>query len=132
MNHPIGCRGKRLDNGEWIFGIVFPHDEGSCTMVYLDSSDSSFKGVEVDRNTIGQDTGMTDRDGKMIFEGDILLYHTDDPVGLQKPASSNRVDSRTRQFLGVEKRGLTAINFKDWDIVGNIYDNPELMERVRK
>lgn len=80
-------RGKRMDNGEWVEGAYFKHD---TVRVCLSSDDSKPKhlivkdgfcdwgfepgivGIEVDPSTVGQYTGLIDRDGAKVFEGDIV------------------------------------------------------------
>ena len=66
MNREIKFRGKRIDNGEWVYGYLADED-------YINDINSiDLSSIEVDRDTIGQFTGLFDKNGKEIYEGDIL------------------------------------------------------------
>ena len=91
---------------------------------FAESDCGNFYGdwYEVDPNTIGQFSGLVDKNGKRIFKGDIILYR-DDSVGV--------VDFADGAF-GVRFNDGTSAMFlcfaADYsEVIGNIYDNPELM-----
>lgn len=125
-------RGKRVDNGEWAES-EYPYGTMSCGVVCHD----------FDHETIGQFTGLTDNNGVKIFEGDILSsdrypYTSDGKrnyfaevvwfdncpaFGLytfKAPKSSVRGISEGSEFI--------EDDLSDMEIIGNIYDNPELIE----
>ena len=125
-------RGKRIDNGEWVEGF-YVGDTGDGCHEICDINSGTGHRVEVDPATVGQYTGLTDKNGKRIFEGDILLL--DDIKGfvnygtgcfcvrMLKPdylyRSNPAIDIVLNEYPGLE-------------VIGNIHDNPELLEGTQK
>ena len=123
-------RGKRLDNGEWAEGFYISH-LNACHYIIpfrtggFEAIDNSFyvhKWFDVDPSTIGQYTGLKDKNGKMIWEGDILSLRTGRPhvVGFADGAFILEDSAIPMSF---------AIKF---EIIGNIHDNPELLKEEGK
>lgn len=128
-------RGKRTDNGEWVYGslVYWPGDDKIGTIVVFEKEDEAGfvlgEHVEVDLDTVGQYTGITDKNGKKIFEGDILdlprwyvAYCGDLSEGLGMNAGWYHVRDNFESWDELECN-------RDHEIIGNIYDNPELIER---
>lgn len=113
-------RGKRTDAKEWIEGIAFPHDDNKVTMLSQHPIDGSLVGKEVDPETVGQFTGFIDKNGTKIFEDDICHFY----------GSEYYQDCCDVNDVCVIKTNCNCLwyleNADSVEIIGNIYDNPEL------
>lgn len=119
-------RGKRVGDGEWVVGtLVKMGPVGYVRHFILPDYASAFYDIEVDPATVGQYTGLTDKNGVKIFEGDILSIENPHPF---KPAIEIVEFSKVRWTVGV--MDLDEI-LNGWlcTIIGNIHDNPELLSK---
>ena len=147
-------RGKRIDNGEWLEGFIVSSRENTYPNGFemitvdginydeLDSYIPDFISYAVDPSTVGQYTGLKDKNGKRIFEGDILHIAkiADGLGGYYQPPLDYHVNVVVKfdlcawmwETLCEDKR---YISFPDaWchyecEVIGNITDNPELLEK---
>ncbi len=69
-------RGKRIDNGEWVYGDLYHGKEDNIFIEYW-TVDKEYRPYEVDPKTVGQYTGLDDCKDNKIFEGDIVKYQLD-------------------------------------------------------
>ncbi len=134
----IKFRGKRLDNGEWVEGFYF---ESFTEIPYIMTLHDHILGMtefyEVDPATVGQFTGLLDKNGKRIFEGDILkdtdneIYYVDFIRG----CFYLKTNYKSFPHLGwTEWLPMCEIdrlaNPTEFEVIGNIYENPELLSKV--
>lgn len=124
-------RGKRLDTGEWVEGAfyAFYNFTKAIAQILRDRTNTVPDAVEVDPATVGQFTGLTDKNGKRIFEGDVLRItdrfgkFVDWRVKFRKGAFSVKHPD-CNYWCGIgEFDGYTM------EVIGNIRDNPELLEK---
>ena len=137
-------RGKRFDNGEWIVGHLLIFEDGrarineSHTDIFCYEKDRSIIQTvahEVYPETVGQFTGLTDKNGTKIFEGDIIegRCHSQWRHELQRCEVTycrDGFEARHHVKCGKERRYYTykVLFSKDVVVIGNIHDNPELLE----
>lgn len=118
-------RGKRKDNGEWVQGYLYRSSEKLNPFIMLKSEKGA--SYEVNADTVGQYTNMLDKNGTKIFEGDIIdfLYRSDDDdygIVQYDETEFGFVYNSIFERLGRYYRP------KDIEVIGNIYDNPELLK----
>lgn len=133
MNREFKFRGKNKIG--WIYGVLsYVNIRNKRILCIYDG----YADCIVNTDTIGQFTGLCDKNGKEIYEGDILMC-----IG-------QREDNKERKYLrkvlfkngsfcmSVPEYGVNSslyahvVNGKlNWEVIGNIYDNPELMEETK-
>jgi hypothetical protein len=144
-------RGKRIDNGEWVEGHNFLETQND-NRVYISQTgspmpmltdDSSLvimmhPSVEVSSKTVGQFTGLTDKNGKKIFEGD--LFYADEMTavvifkdgsfrlewhGITGTLTEAGYDECGGGYGIVECEPIDWVYIHDMEVIGNIYDSPK-------
>lgn len=149
-------RGKRISNGEWVEGGIMktfhPNFEHENEDAFLKQEPNCYcictgrKDVFVEQESIGQFTGLTDKNGKKIFGGDILQYSIEEDqavfVGAVKfgefnPDGGARLNTNVGFYVElVDLDGQRTymrkdigywVKFRKVEVIGNIHDNPELL-----
>lgn len=130
-------KSKSINKGRWIYGsFVEDTDLNTCCI-----RDRSLVYELVDRETVGQYTCLTDKNGKMIFEGDIIRAITLDTgteclavVCFGNFIDENNGDEYIGFFIDFDgiKTTITQLAMKECknriEVIGNIYETPELLE----
>ena len=129
-------KAKRIDNGEWVVGqyvnTCYPgnnKETGRFIVVYPNEYH------EIYTSTICQFTGLCDKNGKKIWENDILMAHLDEsyPEGVTYETvewgAAGWVSCETNS---VDRQYLDEFDLEHFEVVGNIFDNPELLQEEHK
>ena len=127
-------KAKRKDNGEWVFGgLSYCDKTGAYFITNMGKDHISYIGFhqEVDSNTICQCTGLEDKNGKLIWENDIMVAHIDD--SFPEDATYTRVVWNNNGFCTKEQGSddilpLDKFDQEYFEVCGNLFDNPELLE----
>lgn len=138
MSNRFICRGKRKDNDEWVEGYYVCLNE-NCHRIYIgyaekDCGDYYPEYCEVIPETVGKCTGLKDKNGKLIFEGDVVKDKDSGLFGkVVFATSADGFDGMTGFMVDDVDDGLQNYN-GFWhlvEVIGNIHDNPELLEVER-
>ena len=140
-------RGKRVDNGEWVYGYYIKanhhwhehgiHEDWIAVDTIQNGGWCNVRGkYAVLPETVGQYTGLTDKNGKKIFEGDIVLFEDESPSNYEyhdcTEMRCGAIEYGDNCFyitdrIAVEMEDLIYDGKLDVEIIGNIHDNPELL-----
>lgn len=137
MSREILFRAKKVEGGEWVDGyIVKKH--GTYFLYDINNSDTCRQNnYLIDEDTICQYTGLTDMNGKKIFEGDIVRFgknYGEVKFGLHE--SNWQIDKYNQGFFVKFPKVYFRNELGFWRdkviVTGNIYDNPELLEKGKE
>ena len=119
------CEGR--DN-EWVYGGLLPETENTFPIIVRDyDNDEDWIGINgwetVAPETVGQYTGLTDKNGKRIFEGDIVKWDGDEISIIRYCEGVYRLCNK-KGYYGVSLHN----HFSYVEVIGNVHDNPELLK----
>lgn len=141
-------KAKRLDNGEWVIGnlIQNPFFKGVRSWISSEQEDKTrlrsisrtqalWNSIEVDSSTICQCTGLKDKNGKLIWENDIMVAHLnksypDDKTYQKVIWNESGFHSKVKGSEDIEP--IDRFDQEWFEVIGNIFDNPELLESEEK
>ena len=117
-------RGKRINNGEWVEGSLCQEGDNDAVIIeslscYSDGFMQAF-GAAVDPATVGQFTGLLDKNGKRIFEGDIIRSQS-------RLYGVEWVQDGFGAYDSDGNGGPLSLFAERYPVIGNIHDNPELL-----
>lgn len=129
-------RGKRKDNGEWVYGDLVKHYENQRRFIACDQLAFTYSECGIDRlvtekfyevipKTISQYTGLHDKNDVEIYEGDICSV-----IHYQMRCVHCVEFNEKKSRFELRNRGWTALFHEVYkiEVIGNVYDNPELVE----
>ena len=122
-------RGKCKTDNEWLYGFPYVTRKNAVKINWYCSEFGSMRTDEVDPETVGQYTGLTDKNCKKIFEGDLIRStETGETAIVQwfSEHSAFMIWCKTSNQVGF----LDECEKSIIEVIGNIHDNPELMKEV--
>lgn len=134
-------KAKRIDNGEWVEGYYLRdqyHIGGKDIIFYRKDSDRFTVYTDIiDIETLCQFTGLCDKNGNKIWENDILMAHLDEfyPEDVTYETvewgvagwAAHETSNIDREYGSVDREYLDEFDLKHFEVVGNIFDNKELL-----
>ena len=136
-------KAKRLDNREWVTGSLITCEDGTYKIAtsYLDGDTNIailICAYEVDRDTICQCTGLKDKNGKLIWENDVVKATVRQNSLCQSSSYSDFYQISYQEkycYFYLKKKNNNLLFDGNWsyylksiEVIGNIFDNPELLE----
>jgi len=150
MKREIMFRGKRLYDGRWVYGAYYEHQPPSQCIAGIDEPSKhciaktafadwnmprQIECIEVDPETVGQYTTLKDDNDKEIYQGDLVKFNDRtivyeviwDPYRVAWWLKDVKADKRERD-RDTDHQQLLNNSWQQRVVIGNIYDNPELLE----
>lgn len=148
MERIVKFRGKRIDTGEWVYGSYHPHKEVMLCIASKEQVESNLKALiiqdgmsdwnltvpinthEVIPKSVGEFTGLKDKNGKEIYEGDICQYYDKKYYIIEWALNIGGMWllSTIKYDNGPHGMGFEETEQYELEVIGNIFENPELLK----
>ena len=120
-------RGKQVDNGEWAYGsLILEKNAFDERLILAIISDADENETLVNPETVGQYTGLCDKNGTRIFEGDIIRDEDGDIMVVKWQSEGAVFVLEPKPYASIYFYGTLSSRI---EVIGNIHDNPELLGR---
>lgn len=130
---------RGMSHGDWYYGdLITAYDKDKKKHYYIITEDYESKGTnielntcaspEVEQETVGQYTGLHDKNGKEIYEGDIVQYSDIYNGVVEYSEKYAQFILKETGIIADECEALGEFNIKVFEVIGNIYENKELLE----
>ena len=138
MNMEIEFRGQRCSDGKWVYGYYIEskkswqnHKPHKSWIVPDAISNGGFFNIlgryAVKDDTVGQFTGLRDKNGKRVFAGDVVHVVWQDPMFSQWHERTVLVEFKYGRFTVYQSKPFEHSDKRYFEVIGNIHDNPELL-----
>lgn len=137
-------KAKRIDNDEWVEGcLVIDHSRSNLFEYRMQPVESGvLYAPPIDPETLCQFTGLCDKNCKKIWENDILMAHLDElyPEDVTYETvewgvagwAAHETSNIDREYGSVDREYLDEFDLENFEVIGNIFDNPELLQEEHK
>ena len=133
MNRIIKFRGYSPVTKGWVYGHLIPQKKYGEIIYHIAPfvRNGSIEGVEVEPASIGQFTGLLDKNGKEVYEGDIVRYRWTDERFRKNPRYTILDIQYSDRGASFEAGGIyyEKLRSQKLEVIGNIHDNPEILKK---
>lgn len=140
MNREVAFRGKCCSDDRWVYGFYVEsktswqgHKPHKSWIVPDAISNGGFFNIlgryAVKDDTIGQFAGLVDKNGVKVFEGDVVRIVWQDPMFHQWHERTVLVEFKYGRFTVYQSKPFEYSDRRYFEVIGNIYDNPELLNK---
>lgn len=139
----IMFRGKSIESGEWLYGSLLQLNcECNNARIFPVNAKNVHESISINSKTIGQFTGLIDKNGKKIFENDVVRFEKYCCVEEVTNIATGIVEFSDAEFCveqisGIDRGWMNLFygpdgkefSWNELEIIGNVFDNPELVAK---